>query len=384
MHASIDCRYIRERPSGIGAYVQALVDRLPALAPDDRFHLWVSPLANRPLSPCANVVEQEVAAGANSLSTLLSPSGIADLNDVSVLHAPFNILGRGVKCATVVTIHDILWLMHPGWCEGVNLTTPFAYLFYRDGIMRAVNKASRIVSISHATADTLYQRWPHLKDRIRVIHHGIEPRFVPPASRDDARSRARELIGIDRDYLFVMGQNSPSKNHAAVLQAFADADLGDKVHLVLLQRLYQQGRFGLSRKQALYPLAEKLGLLDRVHWMSGVDDDEVVTLLQGAMALIQFSRFEGFGMPALEAAACGTPVIASDIAPLVEVLDGAGINVPLTVSDLSAAIKQVGTEPSLRDELSQKGVERSRAFRWDTCAAEHLELYREAEAAGPR
>ncbi|HIA04101.1 MAG TPA: hypothetical protein EYN66_19755, partial [Myxococcales bacterium] len=224
MHASIDCRYIRERPSGIGTYVQALVDRIPALAPNDNFHLWVSPQANRPLSPCPNVVEQEVAPGANSLSTLLRTPSIADLSDVSVYHAPFNILGRGVKCATVVTIHDILWLMHPGWCEGVNFSTPFTYLFYRNGIMRAVNQASRIMSISHATADTLYKRWPHLKDRVRVIHHGIEKRFVPPASRDEAHANACKLIGTERKYLFVLGQNSPSKNHAAVLQAFANAN----------------------------------------------------------------------------------------------------------------------------------------------------------------
>lgn len=381
MHVSIDCRYIRERPSGIGAYVKALVDRIPALAPDDRFQLWLDPRAPRPVSSLDNVTEAIVKAPANSLRTLAMPSRLADLSDVDVLHATFNLLGRGLPCASVVTIHDLMWLVAPRWSEGLNPLTPFQSLFYRDGIVRALRQGTRFVAISKATADSMCLFAPDLRTRTRVIHHGIEPRFRPPEDREAAEAAVRSFVGIDGRYLLVVGQNAPSKNHGAVLEAFAAANLPPDVHLVLLQRLYQKGRFGLSRRGQLHPRAVALGLENRVHWLPRVTDDQVIQLLHGTLGLIQFSRFEGFGMPALEAAACGTPVIASDIAPLVEVLGGAGLHVPLEVPALAKALHRVATEPNLRTELSERGIERAKDFSWDRSAAAHLELYREAASS---
>src|SRR5688572_15508796 len=108
MRISIDARYIRRgRPSGIGTYVKALVDRLPDLAPADTFHLWVSPTAERPISPRSNTCETLVQAAPNTAATLFWPTRLADLRNVDALHAPFNVLGRNIPCPTVTTIHDL-------------------------------------------------------------------------------------------------------------------------------------------------------------------------------------------------------------------------------------------------------------------------------------
>jgi glycosyltransferase involved in cell wall biosynthesis len=376
VRASIDCRYIRERPSGIGAYVRALADRVPALARDDRFDLWVDPRAKRPLTGFPNVTETLVRPAANSLPTLLWPSRLADLRAADVLHEPFNLLGRGVPCASVVTLHDLIWLLTPTASEGLSLATPFQALFYRDGIQRTLRLATRIVAISHATASAIHLVAPEASPRVRVVHHGVEARFAPPASDDAARATAARLLGTEDPYLLVVGQNAPFKNHEGILEGFAAADLGPNVRLVLLQRLYAGGRL-LERARAL-------GIADRVVFRSGLTEDEVVTLLQAALALVQFSRFEGFGMPALEAIACGTPVVASDIAPLVEVLGGAAVHARLDPRALGAALRRVVAEPLLRAELGARGLERARAFSWDRSAAEHLEVYRDAAREGPR
>jgi len=363
---SIDCRYIRERPSGIGAYVEALIERLPSLAPNDEFQLWVDPRARRPLSRSPNVTESVVRPEANSLPTLLWPSRLVDLSGVDVLHAPFNLLGRGVRCATVVTIHDLTWLLTPAASEGLSVATPFQALFYRDGILRALREATRIVSISEATADAIALVAPEARRRVRVIHHGVDARFRPAQT---AAGRAADLLGTSEPYFLVVGQNAPSKQHGVVIEAFAAAALGG-VRLVLLQRLYASGR--LARR------ARELGVDDRVIWKSGAEPDDVVALMQGALALVQFSRFEGFGMPVLEAMACGAPVVASDIAPLCEVAGGAALHVPLEGPALAGALRRVAAEPSLRADLSARGLERARAFSWDRSAAAHLEVYREA------
>ncbi len=379
---SIDCRYIRERPSGIGAYVQALVDRLPALAPAARFSLWVDPRAAGPLSPLPNVHERTVRAPANSLRTLLSPSRLVDLSGIDVLHAPANILGRGVACPTVVTVHDLMWLEKPALCEGLSLATPLKAAFYRDGIRRALGRATRLVAISRATADAIGRHAPGAALRVRVIPHGVEARFRPPRDRAHAEHVARALLGIEGPYLLVVGQNTPSKNQSAVLEAFAAADLDERVHLVLLQRLYRGRRPGVLGATPLDLRARQLGVAHRVLFPEPQSGEAVVALLQGARALVQFSRYEGFGLPALEALACGTPVVASDAPSLVEVLGGAALHVPLDIAALAGALERIVVDRPLASELSAQGPERARAFSWDRSAALHLEVYREAATAG--
>lgn len=375
MRISIDCRYIRHRPSGIGHYVRALIDRLPALAPADTFHLWVGPRASRPLTPFANVDEELVPAPPNSLRTLLCHGRLSDLKGADIFHAPFNLMGRGIPCPTVVTIHDLIWLLTPTASEGWLLLTPYRVAFYRWGILHALRHAARIVAVSEATADAIRRFFPNAFPRVRVIRHGVETRFRPARDPEKARSRAGRLIGDGHPYFLVVGQNAPFKNHRMILDAFGAAGLGSPVNLVFVERLYTRG--SLARR------ARRLGVQGRVFWLKGVEEDDLVALLQSALALIQFSLFEGFGMPALEAMACGTPVIASDIPPLVEVLGGAGVNLPLDIAPLASAIRRIATEGSWRRELSERGLERARSFSWDRSAALHLEVYREAAAEGP-
>ncbi|MCU0655932.1 MAG: glycosyltransferase family 4 protein [Polyangiaceae bacterium] len=381
MNVSLDCRYIRERPSGIGAYVQALVDRLPLLDPSSSFQFWAHPAARGKLATRSNTCEVEVHAAANGPATLLWPSRLVDLGGREVLHAPFNILGRGLRLPTVVTVHDLMWLLTPGACEGVGPATPAQALFYRDGILRALREATRIVAISRATADAIGHVVPEALPRTRVIHHGVEGWFQPPTDRDALAARIEQRHGPG-PYFLVVGQNAPSKNHGAILEAFAAARLDPSVRLILVQRLFAKRGY-LGGAVPLDQQAEALGIGHRVRFVAGLPREEVRDLIQGALALIQYSRFEGFGMPALEAMACGTPVIASDIAPLVEVLGGAGLHASLQPRDLAAALERLASSPGLRAELGARALERGRAFSWDRCAQAHLEVYREAVAQGP-
>ncbi len=382
LRVSIDCRYVRQRPSGIGAYVRALIDRLPDLDRTTQFQLWVDPRAPRPLSRDDNVSETVVRPPANGLSTLFVPSRLVDLTEIDVLHEPFNILGRGIPCPTVVTIHDLMWLESPSDAEGLSLATPFKAVFYADGIRRALSKGTRLIAISQATAEAIRRIEPAAAKRVRVIPHGVEPRFRPAVEQRAARELAERRLGIRGRYLLVVGQNTPSKNHVAVLEAFAAARLPRDVHLVMLQRLYRGRRIGVLRATRLDERARQLGVADRVVFPEHVSDDTVVGLLQGAQALVQFSRYEGFGLPGLEALACGTPVIASDIPPLVEVLGGAALHVPLSREKLARAMERLLRDPGLSHELSARGPERAREFSWERSAAMHFDVYREAARAG--
>jgi glycosyltransferase involved in cell wall biosynthesis len=336
----------------------------------------VNPLASRPLTPFSSVTETVVRRTANGPATLLWPARLVDLDGIDALHAPFNLLGRGVRCATVVTVHDLIWLLTPGAAEEPSLALPLQALFYRDGIQRALRRATRLVAISRATADAIALVAPEARPRLRVIPHGVSARFRPAEDPERAREEAARLLGARDPYFLVVGQNAPYKNHERILEAFAAAQSSPRARLVFVQRLYPVGR--LARK------ARDLGIQERVIWRSGLTEGEVVTLLQAALALVQFSRYEGFGMPAAEAMACGAPVVASDIPALVEVLGGAGLAVPLDVRELAAALRRIAEEPSLRAELRARGLERAGALSWDRSAEAHLDVYREAAAAGGR
>src|SRR3954464_3800733 len=120
MLLTIDCRYIRGQPSGIGTYLQALVERVPALPPSRQFVFWTGRRTPLPLSNAANVSHRTVLPGPNSPLTLFCPRAFASFEGVDLIHCPQNTLPCGVPCASVVTVHDVLALDHPhlhrpGW-----------------------------------------------------------------------------------------------------------------------------------------------------------------------------------------------------------------------------------------------------------------------------
>ena len=370
----IDARYVRARPSGIGNYVAALIARLPALAPGARFRLWTHPERPEPIV-AANVSCASVSAVADGFRTLLDPSRLDALRAEDVLHLPFSLLGRGLRCASVVTIHDLMWLEQPNQVDARPVLSRVRASFYQFGMRQALAHATRLIAVSQATADRMLAVFPACADRVRIIHNAAGPAFSAARDLEAALTRAAELIGSDAPYYLVLGKNEPYKGHRFALEAFArEARPGEL--LVLVQRTRRGA--GLER------LAQSLGIADRLRWLPAVGELDLVALLQAARALLQPSLVEGFGIPVLEAMACGCPVIASDTPALAEVVGGAGLLARVgDAAGLAAAMNQLRSG-ALRAELRERGLERARAFSWDVAAARTLEVYREAGATGPR
>ena len=369
----IDARYVQSRPSGIGSYVSALIARLPALAPEVRFHLWTHPDRPQPVN-AANVTMKVVPAAADGLRTLLRPTWLGPLSADDVVHFSASMLGRGLPCRSVVTIHDLMWLEQPAKVDGRPLARALRARFYQTGMRHALAHATRLIAVSRATADRIQALSPESSRRVRVIHNAAGPAFVAPSDLQASLRRAAELIGSDAPYYLVVGKNEPYKDHQLALQAFAREAIPGEL-LVLVQRARQGA--GLSR------LARELGIADRLRWLPTLSEADLVTVLQAARALLQPSFVEGFGIPVLEAMATGCPVIASDTPALVEVLAGAGLHAAVgDAAGLASAIHQLRSG-SLREELRARGLERARAFSWDVAARQTLEIYREAAASGP-
>jgi glycosyltransferase involved in cell wall biosynthesis len=374
MRFVIDARYLRRRPSGIGTCVEALVERLPHLAPGQKFHAWTHP--ERPEPPAApNLTHTVVRATADGVGTLLWPAQLDRLNHDDVVHFPCGLLGRGIECASVVTINDLMWLEQPQWVDVRPLWRRLRQPYYQLGMRWAMTRATRIITISQATADRVLAHVPDARSRIRVTPLAVNRAFRAAADANAVATRAASLVGSDAPFYLVVGKNEPYKAHELALTAFA-AGAAPEERLVLVQRT-SSGR-GLSQR------ASELGIRDRVRWLPDLKLEDLIVLLQSARALLQPSLVEGFGLPALEAIACGCPVIASDTPALVEVLGGAGLHAALgNASDLAQQIRRM-QDPVLRRELSARGLERARDFDWDRTAKATLEVYEEAALAGPR
>lgn len=371
LRIALDARYVREKPSGIGAYVQALVERLPSLAPSDHFFFWAHPLAPRPLSSAANTSATIVKAGPNSPWPVLWPQRHASFEAVDVFHGPHNMMPRGLPCASVITVHDVMALEEPAiHLQGLERVVKSVY--YRQAIWRALRKATRLVAQSRATADRICALVPAAAKRLTVIWSAPDSDLRPPNDPAKAQERAARLTRGESPYLLLVGANTPSKRHDLALAAFARA-VPRPWRLVVVQR--RKASAGLVR------LAKELQVDHRVVWLETVARQDLVTLLQAAGGLIQPSVYEGFGLPVLEAMACGCPVVASDIAPLREVTAGTALLFTAgDVTALASALRDFVQSPGLRQSLGGQGLARSRDFSWDRCAQETLEVYRDAAA----
>ena len=179
---AIDARYVRERPSGIGSMVQALVRRVPALMPDMSFLLLRHPLARGQLSDAPNVREVTVHAEANGPGTLLALPRLVNLADVDLFHATFNILPSSLPMPSVVTIHDLMWLTEPALCGAEGAWGQVQTAFYRNGIRRALRDATMIITISEATRDEIRRVAPDASDRCRTVYHGVDPAIRPSSA----------------------------------------------------------------------------------------------------------------------------------------------------------------------------------------------------------
>jgi glycosyltransferase involved in cell wall biosynthesis len=346
--------YLGRKPTGIGVVVRELVQALnPNLVP------LLDPLGGvRPGSqPIPSNLSPEHGSRGHlrrliwtqqHLPGLLKASG-APLLLSPLPEAP---LLRGVR--SVVVAYDLLPLRYP---------QPTPLLAYHLAYVPLVlHKALRVLCISEATAREVHGRLGVPLRHLEVIRLGFNPGNLQP-------------LGKRREpFLLVLGRHDPHKNLARTLQGFAWACSADPsaTEDLELRLVGPQDRRYTPRLQAL---AAELGIAERCRWIPWVSDEERLQLLNRCQALVIASLWEGFGLPALEAMACGAPVIAGNAGALPEVVGDAGLLVdPLRPEAIASAITQVLRDPLIQQNAARMGPARAATFRWDTTARQVEQL----------
>lgn len=373
MRIGLDGKVLTLRAGGTGRYAinltRAMLAEAAARRPDLRFVIFTGPQTSRAVMEEFRGACDECFIGAKSSvvrSLTLVPAALRRRR-IDVFHGmdhvgvPF--VGKSGKY--VATVHDVIPLILP------ETFTLRHRLVARAALARVRRKADLVIVPSLAVKDDVERRLGLPADRVVVTPEGCEPRFRPAAARTVAEVAAR--YRLPPRYLLAVGVQDPRKNLTALLQAFArlrrHGDIDAGVQLVLAGT---QGRLAAPFARTV----RTLGLESAVVLPGFVDDDDLPAVYSGAAVFVFPSLYEGFGLPVLEAMACGAPVVTSDAASMTEVAGGAAMLVdPRDVAGLAAAVAQVLHDERLRERLRAAGLARARQFSWKTAARQTLDAY---------
>lgn len=348
MRIGIDCRKIADY--GIGTYIRGLLSGLAAAAGDETLVLF-GPRSIDPLLPAGLRAERSIVDAPRYSVRELAAIGLAARRArLDVFHAPHYVVPF-VSAPVVVTIHDLIHLRLP-------YRNPLRPLYARGMLRRAARRSAAILTVTEAVRAEIEEAFPFAAGKVEAIPNGVLPIFsAEPSANDEATLGA---LGLTRRGFFLfVGNDKPHKRLDVLIDAW--------------RRL--RGQMPQMRLALAGSAPERFAGEEGVVAAGRVSDAELAALYRGALALVQPSDYEGFGLPVAEAMASGTPVVCSDIPPLREVAGGAGRFFERGDADaLARAMRALReSDPS---PLIAAGLRRASGLTWAAAAERTLVVYR--------
>ncbi len=386
MKVGLSVSVIQRGKSGVATYVAGLLQGLAELDWPVRMVLfglaedreWFS----RWLGPCewVAVPESERPAVRNVLWHQTVLPGALRQHGCDLVHIPsYRRLVAFPGVPQVATIHD---------CAPFRLAGKYdrwRMLYGRQVVTRLARRAARVIAVSETTAADIREFFRVEPARLRVVYNGIDHGRFRPVPRKEVAQR----LPVTRDWsqpwwIYVARLEHPAKNHLRLLEAFARvcAAEPERAGRLVLAGADWHGAEEIHRAIAASPVRQ------RIHLAGFVPDDALPAWYSGARALVFPSLFEGFGLPPIEAMACGCPVLSSACGSLGEVVGEAGLIFdPLAPTEIADTMLQLLQSEALAEDLRQRGLARAASFHWRRCAEETVAVYREAllpRPGGPR
>lgn len=362
MRIGIDVRKYSD--FGIGRYIQSLLSVYDTHA-EHEWVLFTSPDEERAVRSSHRGKVVVNGSSKYSLGELITVSRQANEQRCDVFHAPHYTLPFGLKGKRVVTIHDLIHIRFTEYFSPPKRQVARA-------LLRHACKASDAVIVdAEFTKQDILRDFDISPEKIHPIYLGVSPAFRPADEAPGTRDKLA-ILGLRRPYLLYSGALKRHKNLPLLFRAFARIVADHDLDLVLTGE-------NIRDTPDLARLAGELGIETRILDLGRAAKDELVFLYQHARALVMPSLYEGFGLPLVEAMACGTPVVGANATTIPEILGGAGLLFdPKDPGDLARVLVSVLADEVLRAELRQKGLARAGMFSWHKCADETLRVYRAA------
>jgi glycosyltransferase involved in cell wall biosynthesis len=363
LRVALDARKLHD--GGIGTYIRGLLDAFAAEPDGDTVVALVDPEHVSAVTSRGGVSAMPVRAGKYGVLEHVRVPAAARRAGATLLHEPHYTLPLGWGGRSVVTVHDLTHLRFPQFYP------PGASLYARAMAGLATRRAQVVITDSEAGRRDVIERLGVSGDKVRSILLGLSPVFSPV--EPEALAHFRALHQLPSEYVLYVGARKRHKNLELLLDAFALLPERERPKLVLAGVPWD-GDHPLARR------ARDRGVEPSIQFAPAIADDHALAALYSAAALyVQPSLAEGFGLPPLEALACGAPVLSSDAGSLPEVLGNAGRFLPPSNPDAwAAAIREMLSDSSGRAERSARGRAHAAGFTWARAASETRRAYADA------
>ena len=366
---------------GIGRYTRELVRALVKAGKSNSYHLFsAKPPATLPvpdpLPEDPNVVYHQAPVGDRWLYRLWHrfrlPIPVQWMTGrLDLFHSPDFVLPPiSGNIPSLLTVHDLSFVHYP------NTFTPALVNYLEQVVPRSVSRATHILADSQATKEDLINLWNTVPEKVTVLYSGVDRRFRPGKEGKEFEAVRRKYELGDAPYLFSVSTIQPRKNYQMLIRAFRPVAAKYPHNLVIA------GGKGWLYDQVLAEVNAQ-GLEDRVRFTGFIDDADLPALYSGATLFVFPSLYEGFGLPLLEAMACGVPVLTSNSSSLPEVAGDAAVQLSPEDQDMwTWSISQLLDDPLRRANLVAAGFLQARQFSWRASAEHLLSIYRELLDAG--
>lgn len=347
---------------GIGTYIQQLVKSLSSLKSPHRFILYASPEDVPKISLPHGWTIAEARYRKYSLGEIGFFGYRAIRDGVDVFHEPHYTLPMGIRDRSIVTIHDIIHLRFPELFSRFQRT--YSYVMIR----HSLRNSRFIITDSEFTKRDILASFRLHEDKIRVIPLGVGDQYRQ-LNKGQWFDEFKKRFGLQRPFILYVGNVKPHKGIGTLLNACKQ---------LLISQDFDLGMVGgsIAQDPTLARLVRELGISNHIKELGRLSDEDMVKAYNTAEVLVMPSLYEGFGLPALEAMACGTPVVVSNAASLPEVVgDGAAVFHAGNSPELADVMWRVLRESTFRKDLIRKGKKRAKKFVWSETAAETMALY---------
>ncbi len=375
MRIAINTLPLLDHKAGAERYTQNIINHLVRLNGDHQYHLILSRINQSLYRPNRGNFQQTVV-NVNTrykllriLSEQIYLPRLLQQQGVDLLFSPCNIGPRFLSVPLVITLFDLHWLRFP------ELFSPFRLAYLRRALTWSTRKAEAVLTISENSKKDLINMLSVPEEKITVTYVGLDPLFREIPEKSELRD-LRRRYGLKDRFILSVGQLHKRKNIPGLLQAYrrfaAHSPLN--VQLVLAGG---EGDGAAEVREAVRPIGR-----DRVIFTGCLPDEDLLRFYHAAECLVYPSFYEGFGLPVLEAMACGCPVITSNVSSLPEVAGEAALLIdPYRIETITSALVSLLTNPSLAQTLIQKGFEQARRFTWEAAAQKTLDVFEKVKAA---
>lgn len=366
MRIGIDISTLTKSPDGVNCYLLNLVEHLSLIDGENSYFLYTNRRINLRI-PRVNIKNNNfVLRQSNNSHRLIwmqcQLPFLLKKDRIDVLHSPcYNTpLVSGVP--SVVTVHDASSSLFP---EQFVLKHRFVYSTL---VPLSAKKASRIIAVSEHTKQDIIKLFKISESKIDTIHEGVNKTFYP--RRNDEVDSVKHRYNIEGNYVLFVGTLQPRKNLVYCIKAFNLLNMEYKLVIAGKKGWFYDNIFRTVRQ---------LNLVSQVVFLGHVPEEDLPLLYSGASLFVFPSLYEGFGLPPLEAMACGAPVIASDTSCFPEILDKSAVLVdPHNVRQFADEMSKILLDRQLRKKMTSLGLERVKQFNWEKTARETLKTYSEA------